>query len=76
MKKKTLASFRVFEILHNKYGENTKGLHSVEKNDHYLGNEFGVNLFVGSDRDHFGIDERQDARLVGLLRVTKWKNKP
>lgn len=67
-------SSRVFEVTDDFYRQGVLGLFTIEKNDDYHGNEFGVNLYVGGDRcDHFGIDNRNQARLVGKLTVTKVK---
>lgn len=66
-------SARVFEVTKKHYVKENHGKWSSERNDKFFNNKFGVNLYFPTDFNHFGIDERNEARLVGRLTVTKVK---
>ena len=66
-------SARVFEVTKEYYDKEHHGKWSSERNDKYFNHKYGVNLHFPTNLNHFGIDERNDARLVGRLTVTKVK---
>lgn len=68
--------FRVFQIEIDFYDLGDLGKWGIEKKDYYYGNRFGVNLYLnnGNKRyDHFGFDNRKQAKCVGRLIITKIK---
>lgn len=70
--------YRVFEVTdENYYSKSLAGKQFAELGNEWLGNEYGVHSpleFRGVKELHFGIDERNGARLIGQLRITKLHN--
>ena len=66
--------FRVFEVT-KRYYFNDSGKWFSELNNVYFGNNFGVDGYLSDSGHchHFGIDHRNHAKQVGLLRITKVK---
>lgn len=66
---------RVFKIKVDFYGMGRAGQQCCEDyKSEYFENIYGVNLLTGHKwYNHFGIDERKEAKLIGQLRITKLK---
>ena len=82
MKKEDLKvgmSFRVFEVSNKTFynDDRLSGRWFCENLDQCMGNPYGVNSPMYSDlgnvRYHFGIDDRQEAKLKAKLTITKLK---
>lgn len=66
---------RVFEAVNTEqyYPFINKYSWSIEVPNRFLGNKYGIDLYGNESTWHFGIDDREDARLVGRLKITKLK---
>lgn len=68
--------FRVFRIEKDYYKKGDLGKWGIEKKNQFYRNPFGVDLYLSRPNGyyaHFGFDNRQQAKCVGKLTITKLK---
>lgn len=70
-------TFRVFEVQIDNYSSGLVGKQSIEVNNQYYKNYHGVDLFLDigiGEYPHYGIDDRNQAKQVGTIRIKSLKS--